>query len=159
MNQEQPCDNFGRTINLQGHKIYWLCLVWGYGCHHEWDLKEHLPSFVLFCFVLFCFPHNFHGFEKMSEESKEVFSNLMALREKLELNLREDGFTELILLCNMRSLLWRSLFTTTLTKTSGGTGGPGKGQRETRGRRSSWRTRYSWHRKRHGDFLYLRRHC
>ena len=49
-----------------------------------------------FCFVLFCFPHNFHGFEKMSEESKEVFSNLMALSEKLELSLREDGFSELL---------------------------------------------------------------
>ena len=32
----------------------------------------------------------------MSEESKEVFSNLMTLSEKLELNLREYGFTELL---------------------------------------------------------------
>ena len=32
----------------------------------------------------------------MSEESKQVFSNLMTLSEKLELNLREYGFTELL---------------------------------------------------------------
>ena len=32
-------------------------------------------------------------FEKM-DESKEVFSNLVTLLEKLELDLQEDGFTE-----------------------------------------------------------------
>ena len=32
----------------------------------------------------------------MSEESKVVFSNLMTLSEKLELNMQEDGFTELL---------------------------------------------------------------
>ena len=32
----------------------------------------------------------------MSEESKEVFSKLMTLSKKLELNMQEDGFTELL---------------------------------------------------------------
>ena len=32
----------------------------------------------------------------MDEESKEVFSNLVALSKKLELDLREDDFTELL---------------------------------------------------------------
>ena len=40
--------------------------------------------------------HNFHGFEKMDEKSKEVTSNLVTLREKLELGLQEDNFTELL---------------------------------------------------------------
>ncbi|TEA37999.1 hypothetical protein DBR06_SOUSAS14310038, partial [Sousa chinensis] len=41
------------------------------------------------------FVHNFHGFEKVDEESKEVFCNLVTLSEKLELNLQEDDVTEL----------------------------------------------------------------
>ena len=40
--------------------------------------------------------HDFHGLEKVDEESKEVFSNLVALSKKLELDLREDDFTELL---------------------------------------------------------------
>ena len=40
--------------------------------------------------------HSFHGFEKMDEESKEVFSNLVTLSEALELDLQEDGFNELL---------------------------------------------------------------
>ena len=40
--------------------------------------------------------HDFHGFEKVEEESKEVFSNLVALSKKLELDLQEDDFTELL---------------------------------------------------------------
>ena len=45
-----------------------------------------------------CLPivHNFHGFEKVDEESKEVFSNLVALSKKLELDLQEDDFSELL---------------------------------------------------------------
>ena len=45
-----------------------------------------------------CLPivHNFHGFEKVDEESKEVFSNLVALSKKLELDLQEDNFSELL---------------------------------------------------------------
>ena len=42
------------------------------------------------------FVHNFHGFEKVDEESKEVFSNLVILSEKLELDLQEDDFIELL---------------------------------------------------------------
>ena len=33
------------------------------------------------------FVHDFHGFEKVDEESKEVFSNSVTLSEKLELDL------------------------------------------------------------------------
>ena len=40
--------------------------------------------------------HDFHGFEKVDEESKEVFSNLVTLTEKLELDPQEDDFTELL---------------------------------------------------------------
>ncbi|XP_069456452.1 cyclic nucleotide-gated channel beta-3 [Ovis canadensis] len=42
------------------------------------------------------FVHNFRGFKKAGEESKEVFSNLMTFTEKLELGLQEGGFTELL---------------------------------------------------------------
>ena len=38
--------------------------------------------------------HNFCGFEKVNEESKEVFSNLMTLSKNLQLYLPEDNFTE-----------------------------------------------------------------
>ena len=40
--------------------------------------------------------HNFRGFEKVDEESKEVFSNQVMLSKKLELDLQEDDFTELL---------------------------------------------------------------
>ena len=40
--------------------------------------------------------HNFLGFEKVDEEFKEVFSNLVTLSEKLELDLQEDDFIELL---------------------------------------------------------------
>ena len=33
------------------------------------------------------FAHDFYGFEKMDEESKEVFNNIVILSEKLELDL------------------------------------------------------------------------
>ena len=36
------------------------------------------------------------GFEKVSEESKEVFSDLVTLSEKLDLDPQEDNFTELL---------------------------------------------------------------
>ncbi|XP_057390086.1 tigger transposable element-derived protein 1-like isoform X2 [Balaenoptera acutorostrata] len=42
------------------------------------------------------FVHDFRGFEKVDEESKEVFSNLVTLSEKLELDLQEDDFIELL---------------------------------------------------------------
>ena len=54
--------------------------------HHEWGWKN-------LCLKLI---HNFHGFEMMVEESKEVFSNLATLSETLELDLQEDSFTELL---------------------------------------------------------------
>ena len=43
------------------------------------------------------FVRDFCGFEKVDEESKEVFSNLVTLSEKLELDLQEDDFIELLL--------------------------------------------------------------
>ena len=42
------------------------------------------------------FVHNFPGFEKVGEESKEVFSNLVTLSEKLQLDLQEDDYIELL---------------------------------------------------------------
>ena len=42
------------------------------------------------------FVHYFCGFEKVDEESKEVFCNLVTLREKLELVLQEDDYIELL---------------------------------------------------------------
>ena len=42
------------------------------------------------------FVHDFHGFEKVDEESKEVFSNLVTLSEKPKLDLQEDNFIELL---------------------------------------------------------------
>ena len=38
------------------------------------------------------FVHNFRGFEKVNEGPKEIFSNLMTLSEKLELDLQEEDF-------------------------------------------------------------------
>ncbi|KAB0368760.1 hypothetical protein FD755_019794 [Muntiacus reevesi] len=42
------------------------------------------------------FVHDFCGFEKMDKQSKEVFSNLVTLNDKLEVDLQEDNFTELL---------------------------------------------------------------
>ena len=42
------------------------------------------------------FIHDFCGFEKMDEMSKEVFSNLVTLNDKLEIDLQQDNFTELL---------------------------------------------------------------
>ncbi|KAJ8786355.1 hypothetical protein J1605_006330 [Eschrichtius robustus] len=50
------------------------------------NVKNLCPQFV----------HDFRGFEKVDEESKEVFSNLVTLIKKLELDLQEDDFTELL---------------------------------------------------------------
>ena len=41
----------------------------------------------------------------MDEESKEIFSNLVTLSEKLKLNLQEDNCIELLAVCHMRSKL------------------------------------------------------
>ena len=54
--------------------------------------ERSLAQFILFFFSFF---QNFHGFEKVGEESKEVFNNLLIFSEELELGLQEDGFTEL----------------------------------------------------------------
>ena len=40
--------------------------------------------------------HDFCGFEKVDKESKEVFSNLVTLSKKLELDLQEDDFIKLL---------------------------------------------------------------
>ena len=42
------------------------------------------------------FVHNFRGFKKVDREAKEVLSNLVTLSEKLELDLQEDDFIELL---------------------------------------------------------------
>ena len=42
------------------------------------------------------FVHDFRGFEMVDEESKEIFINLVTLSEKLELDLQEDNFIELL---------------------------------------------------------------
>ena len=42
------------------------------------------------------FVYDFHGFEKVDEESKEAFSNLVTLSKELELDLQEDDFIELL---------------------------------------------------------------
>ena len=39
--------------------------------------------------------HDFHGYRKVDDESKAVFSNLVTLSKKLELDLKEDNFIEL----------------------------------------------------------------
>ena len=41
-------------------------------------------------FMIFC------GFEKIDQKSEEVFSNVVTLSEKLELDLQEDDFIELL---------------------------------------------------------------
>ena len=42
------------------------------------------------------FVHDFCEFEKLDESFREVFSNLVTLSEKLELDLQEDDFVELL---------------------------------------------------------------
>lgn len=55
------------------------------------------------------FIYDVRGFEKVGEEFKTVFSNLVTLSEKLELELQKDDSIELLaLLCNMRSLLMKT---------------------------------------------------
>ena len=41
------------------------------------------------------FVHDFHGFDKMDEEFKKVFGNVMILSKKPGLDLQEDNFIEL----------------------------------------------------------------
>ena len=65
-------------------------------------LGHHHEKSQNFCLQ---FVHNFGGFEKVDEESKEVFSNLVTLSEKLKLNLQEDNCIELLAVCHMKSLL------------------------------------------------------
>ena len=48
--------------------------------------KNNCPQFV----------HEFHGFEKVDEEFKQIFSNLVTINQKLELGLHEDNFTQLL---------------------------------------------------------------
>ena len=48
--------------------------------------KNHGPQFV----------HDFCGFEKVDEESEEVSSDLVTLSKKLELDLQEDDFIQLL---------------------------------------------------------------
>ena len=52
----------------------------------NWIWKNLCPQFV----------HDFRGFEKVGEESKEVLSNLVTLSKKLQLGLQEDDFIELL---------------------------------------------------------------
>ena len=59
---------------------------------HYVRLGHHHEKSQNFCLQ---FVHNFGGFEKVDEESKEAFSNSVTLSEKLELNLQEDDFIEL----------------------------------------------------------------
>ena len=54
------------------------------------------------------FVHDFCVFEKVDEESKEVFSNLVTLREKMELDLQEETTSLNSVLCNKRSLLMKT---------------------------------------------------
>ena len=42
--------------------------------------------------------HSFHGFEKVDEEFKEVFSNLVIFSEKLALDLKKDKFLGLLVM-------------------------------------------------------------
>ena len=53
------------------------------------------------------FVHDFREIEKVDEESREVFSNLVTLNEKLELSVQEGNFLN-SLPCNTRSLLTRT---------------------------------------------------
>lgn len=64
---------------------------------YEWGLEGPCPQFV----------HDVGGFEKVIEESKGGFSNLVTLSKVLELDLQEDDFIEL-LLCNTRSRLMKT---------------------------------------------------
>ncbi|KAJ8777715.1 hypothetical protein J1605_014368 [Eschrichtius robustus] len=48
--------------------------------------SSNMPQFV----------HDFCGFEKVDKESKEIFSNLVTLSEKLEVDLQEGNFIELL---------------------------------------------------------------
>ena len=73
------------------------------------------------------FIHDFCGFEKMDKTSKEVFSNLVTLNDKLEIDLQEDNFTEL------PAVQHKEVTNEDLL----GNGAPEKGQREARGRRSN----------------------
>ena len=86
--QEQPCDNFGRTIDNIYKAIKNIDFAW-----HEVIAVTMNGVWKNLCLQ---FVHNFCGFEKVDEESKEVFSNLVTLREKLELDLQEDDFIELL---------------------------------------------------------------
>ena len=82
--------------------------------------------------------HSFHGFEKVDEEFKEVFSNLVNFSEKLALDLKKDKFLGLLVMQPEELVAQRK-------------------DEETRGR-SNQKTKDSQCRKWQGDVLYLRRH-
>lgn len=43
--------------------------------------------------------HEFHGFAKINKESEQSSKGLVTSSEKLELDLQEDSFTELLVQC------------------------------------------------------------
>ena len=82
-NQEQCYNIFGWTITSTRPLTAW-CEVMAVTMNGVWK------NLCLQCV------HNFHGFEKVDKESKEVFSNLVIFSEKLELDLQEDDFIALL---------------------------------------------------------------
>ena len=86
MNQEQLWQ-FGKDYNIY-KAIKNIDFAWrevmAVTMNGVW--KKLCPQFV----------HDFRVFEKGYEESKEVFSNLVTLSEKLEPDLQEDDFMELL---------------------------------------------------------------
>ena len=80
-------------VHCHSHKKHWLCLGDVMAITMKGIGKKLCPQFV----------HDFWGFKKVDEKFKEVFSNLVALGEKLELDMQEDAFMN-SLLRNLRSL-------------------------------------------------------
>lgn len=110
-----------------------------------------------FCFVCFCFPHNFHGFEKMSEESKRGLQQLNGPQREAGTKSARRWLQWTPLLCNI-NLLWRRCIYNNTNKNIWWNWRSGKvKEKQEEGEVAEEPDIHD--RKRHGVFLYLRRHC
>ena len=85
MNQEQPHNNFGKTVSTGPQK----------NIDFAWREVRAITMNEVWKNLCLQFAHSFHGFEKVDEKCKEVLSDLVTLSKKLELDPQEDSFMEL----------------------------------------------------------------
>ena len=126
-------DNFVRTITSN----HWLCLREAKAIAMNGVWKNLYPQYV----------HDFPGFEKVEEESQEVFHNLVTFSEKVKLDRQED-FIKLLAVKHEKLTNEDLMEMETQRK-----------DKESQEEEVTEEPKNSRCRKWQGDFLYLRRHC